>query len=1224
MSYGFNFRSNGDKGRPNNTISPSHSTSTYNNGLTNTTSFLGSRINADLNRLYPVLTGDNVDLVKWVLDQLGRDNSTLQSEMTGHNNISYAQLVKNVIVPLTKLKTGVLMTARQSNNVDACRLLSIPLAPLNGPIDNVTIRLQLEHRNNQFAVQSSTRSFVGAPSIKNTTLDCDLELYTLDFVIDAGEVHYQIDQARVIQALADKITQMDQSWKLTIALKHYEYVAKQPTLAELTLANPRKQLTLNAMQGKHAVMQMLQFENIMQGCVNRNASNINHVCQALLASVPGENKNLVLVIPRHVTSEGLLGDDPYQVTTPLNTTVYGYTSHTSEGVTVVSNTQAAELVSKTTEVTVQQANPVRCDAPDGTNSLLAVTRPFQENAVSLLGVSISGSVIPVIEVDATEVGEYTGGLDRPFRRHIVKRSFFTVGACPVVYKSLAHPTFLSNNMPEYPITAVGLRNPGSSYVMDYEGASVQEVSLAFLHRFANQPNMFEFENCNNRVYQNFNTDSVFTLLQDNLEAVNLFNLSNHSAKCKRAYSNLEFSPRCMPYRLFDDNNALLDTVTYMPRVCMYNSNPMNDIQNEIVGVGSSLATRYPVPPQVGAYFDFLSQCASDVSYLSSAQLYDLKKTFLDLTPQDNTLNAYDFAELMSDICRKNCRHLLFSDPVCQIAMTDMMARFLETPPLVVNPPTDGTFVAGGNREILRQTLHTLQIGQNWLLSMFYTMFPNDNEGNEKNSVFHDLTALDLPWSSMGKDLYFNPTVNQFCMLYNACVSPLIGNTIVQLHDPTANPAINGHPPLDLNQFKRTNWQVGEHSPLSFFVNINGKPLPTTLITVDSNLTRVSMSPPLNNHLVTPLWCQRLKYVKHYTTNNIALGVLLNLHYSMSINYKTVVNFMDQNWYSGWSYLCVRTHHMTGIGCAAMPVQEALFVTGNRWSWNVEDTPVQLHHKQCMEMAVMPARIGSYGAYAPDVFCVDHRGYGLQFVSAENFSESHTTTEYSIVARQNMVDQAIVVLDSFNGYIPESYTGCGGNNMIPTNGRYFNGSDNADLTGDIYFLSDPANGLFSECPTLIRGVNDQTNRLTMLANLFSSASADNTHKLFLESISHNDVVDSIPTGFLVSDVQGLLQRTVDKENTNPFTSQLMMMFADNYIVGKTGEQILRNTDKISVLDLKLCPKILSEGYCPTTVFDHDIQYGLQQRLTKLHGLQMTMTTKGSFASSTMDNTTVARY
>ncbi|UMM52731.1 major capsid protein [Lake sturgeon herpesvirus] len=1222
MSYGFNFRSNGDKGRPNNAISPSHSTSTYNNGLTNTTSFLGSRINADLNRLYPVLTGDNVDLVKWVLDQLGRDNSTLQSEMTGHNNISYAQLVKNVIVPLTKLKTGVLMTARQSNNVDACRLLSIPLAPLNGPIDNVTIRLQLEHRNNQFAVQSSTRSFVGAPSIKNTTLDCDLELYTLDFVIDAGEVHYQIDQARVIQALADKITQMDQSWKLTIALKHYEYVAKQPTLAELTLANPRKQLTLNAMQGKHAVMQMLQFENIMQGCVNRNASNINHVCQALLASVPGENKNLVLVIPRHVTSEGLLGDDPYQVTTPLNTTVYGYTSHTSEGVTVVSNTQAAELVSKTTEVTVQQANPVRCDAPDGTNSLLAVTRPVQENAVSLLGVSIGGSVIPVIEVDHTEVGEYTGGLDRPFRRHIVKRSFFTVGACPIVYKSLAHPTFLSNNMPEYPITAVGLRNPGSSYVMDYEGASVQEVSLAFLHRYANQPDMFDPENCNQRVYHNFNSDSVFALLQTNLEAVHLFNLPTHSAKCRRAYSNLEFSPRCMPYRYITDN-SLLDTIFYLPRVCMFNGNPMNDVQNEIVGVGASLATRYPIPPQVGAYFDFLGQCTADVNNLSATQLHTLKVAFLDLGPNDPHLDAYDFSELLSDVCRKNCRHLLFSDPVCQIAITDILTRFLDSPPKAVAVGQDNTFVASANREMLRQTLHTLQIGQNWLLSMFHQMFPAVPEGEAKNSVLHSLTSLSLPWSSMGLTEYFNPLVNQFCTIYNACVSPLIANTLVQFTDLSSS---NNLPEdaLPLLPFTNTRWQVGGHHPYSFFVNLSGKPLPASLLAVSSNLTNVVMTPPRDNHLVTPLWYQRLKHVKHYTASNVALGVLLNLHYSMSINYRTVVNFMDQNWYSGWSYLCVRTHHMTGIGCAAMPVQEALFVTGNRWSWNVEDTPVQLHHKQCMEMAVMPARIGSYGAYAPDVFCVDHRGYGLQFVSAETFSESHTTTEYTIVARQNTVDQAIVVLDSFNGYIPESYTGCGGNNMIPTNGRYFNGSDNADLTGDIYFLADPANGLFSECPTLIRGVNDQTNRLTTLANLFSSASADNTHKLFLESISHNDVVDSIPTGFLVSDVQGLLQRTVDKENTNPFTSQLMMMFADNYIVGKTGEQILRNTDKISVLDLKLCPKILSEGYCPTTVFDHDIQYGLQQRLTKLHGLQMTMTTKGSFASSTMDNTTVARY
>nr|UKB92887.1 major capsid protein [Acipenserid herpesvirus 1] len=1219
MSYGFNFRSNGDKGRPNNAISPSHSTSTYNNGLTNTTSFLGSRINADLNRLYPVLTGNNVDLVKWVLDQLARD-STLNSEMTGHNNISYAQLVKNVIVPLTKLKTGILMTARQSNNVDACRLLSIPLAPLNGPIDNVTIRLQLEHRNNQFAVQSSPRSYVGAPSVKNTTLDCDLELYTLDFVIDAGEVHYQIDQARVIQALADKITQMDQSWKLTIALKHYEYVAKQPTLAELTLANPHKQLTLNAMQGKHAVMQMLQFENIMQGSVNRNALNINHICQALLASVPGENKNLVLVIPRHVTTEGLLGDDPYIVNTPINTTVYGYSAHTQEGVTVVSNTQAAELVSRTTNVDVQQATPVAAYARDGTNSLVAVTRPFQENAVSLLGVSINGSVIPVIEVDSTDVGEFTGGLDRPFRRHIVKRSFFTVGACPIVYQSLAHPSFLSNSMPEYPITAVGLRNPGSSYVMDYEGASVQEVSLAFLHRYANHPDMFDENICMNRVLNHYNDASVQQLVHTNLEMVEMFNLPNHAAKCRQSYSNLEFSPRCMPYRHLSSQTY---SVLYMPRVCMYNSSPMNDAKNEIVGVGASLATRYPIPAHVGAYFDFISQCASDVSNLSAAQLDDFKLTFLNLTAIDPPLDAYNLSELLSDICRKNCRHLIFSDPVCQIALTDILARYLEEAPRTINLPNyDTTFIAGPNRDMLRQTMHTLQLGQNWLMSMFYQMFPTNNDGGMKNSVLHTLTSINLPWSSMGPAEHFDRHIDQFCLVYNACVSPLIGNVILQYKSLDGNSrAPMSHPTV---LYPHTEWDVGGHSPFSFFANLGSKPVPSNCEIVHTNLTRDQMVSPIDNHLVTPLWCQRLKNVKHFCANNLPLGVLLNLHYTMSINYPTVVNFMDQNWYSGWSYLCVRTHHMTGIGCAAMPVQEALFVTGNRWSWNVEDTPVSLHHKQCMEMAVMPARIGSYGAYAPDVFCVDHRGYGLQFVSAENFSESHTTTEYTIVARQNMVDQAIVVLDNFNGYIPESYTGTGSGNMVPTNGRYFNGSDNADLTGEIYFLPDPANGLYSECPTLIRGVNDQTDRLTTLANLFSAASSDNTHKLFLESISHNDVIDSIPTGFLVSDIQSLLQRTVDKENTNPFTSQLMMMFADNYIVGKTGEQILRNTDKISVLDLKLCPKILSEGYCPTTVFDHDIQYGLQQRLTKLHGLQMTMTTKGSFASSTMDNTAVARY
>ncbi|WP_206667777.1 hypothetical protein, partial [Salmonella enterica] len=340
----------------------------------------------------------------------------------------------------------------------------------------------------------------------------------------------------------------------------------------------------------------------------------------------------------------------------------------------------------------------------------------------------------------------------------------------------------------------------------------------------------------------------------------------------------------------------------------------------------------------------------------------------------------------------------------------------------------------------------------------------------------------------------------------------------------------------------------------------------------------------DNHIeiVRPVWKQRVVLLnKTFGNSKPYMGLLGHLHYSTRIVETVLTDHFDVNYYSGISYLCVRTTRFTGHGMTVMPKESARLVTGNMYAgFPVAESTGKSVWTQCMELAVTPAGLDKLGVYIPNVLVTNLNGFGV------NFETSNVN--------------AIIVMDLYNGFTPETQTTAAPvYNILPTCGRY-----DFDVEID-YTTPDQLTSRYSQCPTLLHFFGVGFDKLKTLIDA-NQLPPEHSFSLFMQSVNRGGVFATIPVIFrdhsLLTDTE-IMKRTLygTPDDRNLYRPTLGLMFADNYVIGKNGEFIFRQPASAqSPVTLALSPKILGETMMNGVLFG-DAEYGFNIKLAKYTGV-----------------------
>ncbi|ARR28910.1 hypothetical protein [Ranid herpesvirus 3] len=533
----------------------------------------------------------------------------------------------DVVVPMMMVRSLAVMTAAMQSNYNACFLLSNLLLPRKTPGPRPVFKYTASKREIRPAHAGTLREIPDRSSVTNTEMTVALKSYTNGIAVPDSSIFAKISREQAMMALEAEMVNFSEGWKACIAKLHYEYCAGQPKFSELYLANNRRNFTERGRLG--CLMELIHLENTIEGCINKDPSNISPVMLAACHMIHEQGNDHIIVCPKRIVPPEAGGLIITNI--PYEEKVYNYSTAGADSNDMVMD------VDWSTEVVANAMKDPRINKIEPAPSQPALddrlyATLLQENGETFMRMPAIRTgytePIPMILLDNVPLMKNGPCMAQPLMRNCTKRLFYTVGAVPNSYTQYKNKSFYSNNS-VLKYSDVASKCPSSTFIVNYdEKGTPKEVTLSMLHKSANTERLFLVSDFETRMRRIFDDDFMKNLGGNHTDEVSyiknaliLYHEPDSALKLEHPYCVLESSPRNMmfPIRPFPHNHAQTHSVI-KPRFCMWNYPLMSAQHAEYVGVLSSIKC------SVGEDADlikFLEMCYAGFGNVSTNSVFNL-------------------------------------------------------------------------------------------------------------------------------------------------------------------------------------------------------------------------------------------------------------------------------------------------------------------------------------------------------------------------------------------------------------------------------------------------------------------------------------------------------------------------------------------------------------------------------------------------------------------------
>lgn len=755
--------------------------------------------------------------------------------------------------------------------------------------------------------------------------------------------------------------------------------------------------------------------------------------------------------------------------------------------------------------------------------------------------------IPIVHVDGVQMEHGTNRDTSTEHKAFCnsegfKWEYFTVGCMAPALNQINPSNVLSTSDSEdINYKQLAQRSPCTSYLHQYDG-TVACVTLRDLHAVGHPKELFS------RQRRTRLQNDVNALMRGNPNAITVEQLAclAHSrdwySKIKNPASLLEFDTRNMvvPLPATGDNNNVERWVV-RPRVALFNSSSMNNIENEIAQIGSELLAHFGDTDHAKTLSDTLRFLDRALHYEQGiASMIALREKILNGTRLD-VLNDQSWTK-----GRQFWSWLI--DPICAVQIRRDLSE------------KETTSISAEERTILVQL--------EGLMTSIIVFFKGIL-GSRNNSVIASMPAI---FTETG--YYYPKTFTlddmDYCNLMYWIILPVLGASVYRIGDnmcqgtETETETVNityregeldltkelnltSSTELTVTRFRKCNYAFSKVAPQNGF-DVSKLFGPT--VSTHKHCADIGFD---NRSVITYMWAIRVQMIAGIS-NNLA-KVLLGIHYSTLLTHNVIRDHYDTKYYSGMSYLLFRGVRFTGCGVSLMQQKSALYTLGTKIVCKpTAHNTHQVHTvNQYYESVVIPETLDSPGVYVPNLYMKDVRGGDVHINTGGPFD--------------------MVVADAFNGFCPDSDSASGYRRpYIFTTGR-----------------SERLNGLITKDPMM------RAEAYTCMPSLlypFSSAlwtrnkhpssrhrnNEDSNYKLFSNALHmvefEKGVLDPIGDPFkdTVERVNG------DKRTTDIMQATLGVAFCGTYSIGLTSDKKLMCVSDVTQEPLvdRLAPRISGTG------------------------------------------------
>ena len=760
--------------------------------------------------------------------------------------------------------------------------------------------------------------------------------------------------------------------------------------------------------------------------------------------------------------------------------------------------------------------------------------------------------IPIVQVDGVQM-EHGANRDTSTEHKAFcnsegfKWEYFTVG-CMAPAMNQINPSHVLSTTESDDINYKQLaqRSPCASYLHQYDGA-VACVTLRSLHPVGNPKELFSEAR---RIRLQTDVNSLMRADPNSISVENLASLGysrDWYSKIGNPASILEFDTRNMVVPRPSDNcdrnrQVVPERWVVRPRVALFNSSPMNSIDDEIAQIGSELLTHF-------GDTEHAKHVRDNLLFLEQALHYGqgLEST---ITLRRAILAEEDVTHFQTaDWTKGRLFWSWLTDPICAVYIRQVLAG--KETLLTITPE---------ERTVLLQ----IEGLMNSLISLFKGIV-----GSRRNSV---IASMPVFFTVTGNRDYGYPTTFtlddvDYCNLMYWIILPVLGARVYRRGsssdtgvDTVLTAILYREHDLNLtnelnlpNERALTVMRLNGHCAFSKvtlqegWCDVSEQFEPTAL--THKRCTDAGFS---DTSLVTYMWAIRLQ--KLAGISNILAKVLMGMHYSTLLTHNVIVDHYDTKYYSGMSYLLFRGVRFTGCGVSLMQQKSALYTLGTEIVCKpTSHNTHQVHTvNQYCESVVIPETLDSPGVYIPNLYMKDVRGGDVHINTGGPFD--------------------MVVADAFNGFCPESDCSSGYRRpYIFTTGRSerLNGS----VTRDTMMRAEA----YTCMPTLLQPFSSALRVRKKHASRHRNQEESN-HKLFCNTLHmvefEKGVLDPIGDPFkdTVERVNG------DKRTTDIMQPMLGVAFCGTYSIGLTSDKKLMcsgDVNRETLVD-RLAPRISGTG------------------------------------------------
>ncbi|AXF48590.1 ORF54-like protein [Bufonid herpesvirus 1] len=510
---------------------------------------------------------------------------------------------EKVIFPMVQTKIFAALTNNMSNNYRACRLLSIPLTPASLPQPKAEFKYVMETEEIPLAEEGGVRNITGLSIRNRSEMTVGLNSYSLSSIVTRSETIQQAFRDEVRAQVIETVNAAVAGWEANIALLHFRYAAGQPSMAELiALRNADYTADRDRVAG---LLDMLNIENTIEAAINRDHNCFRQLIHAMILALPDDGNNHVVLLPKQLAMGCV--NKTVRIKIPSKQMFYGSQNSLAldTGNHVIDMEWSRKAVEYQTSVELVQRSGTTAILDHCKTQAAIMDAEAPDSTVVLPALQIGETIIPIIALDDKPFGESKPSMQSPFVSANTKRLCYTVGAVPPAYKDLMHQGFYNGNS-EISLKAVADKSARVTNIVNYdEQASVCEIRLSELHRYANDADSFSLVSYTL-------SQAGMPPLQDDIHGKHYTTLNTlfrtFKARTESQLSLYESNPR------FSTFPSLVHTLggwqceqVRAPRICMGNASFMQGPETDLVSVLAGIRNYMPPSKALEDYIALIAQ-----------------------------------------------------------------------------------------------------------------------------------------------------------------------------------------------------------------------------------------------------------------------------------------------------------------------------------------------------------------------------------------------------------------------------------------------------------------------------------------------------------------------------------------------------------------------------------------------------------------------------------------